>query len=476
VLTLINTNRMMPPIGPVGLDYVAGAARHAGMETHVLDLCLADDPETALARYFAVHSPALVGLSFRNVDDCFWPSGTSFVPQLVRTVREIRRLTDAPIALGGVGYSIFPERLLDTTGADFGVRGDGEKAIVDLVSQLRRERRFEEISGLVWRRDRQMVSNAPAWPERLRIPASRDAIDNATYFRRGGQGGLETKRGCNRKCIYCADPLAKGTTLRLREPPEVADEIEALLAQGVDVLHLCDSEFNIPIHHATAVCEEIIRRQLGEKLRWYAYLAAVPFDLELADVMRRAGCVGINFTSDAGCPEMLQTYRQPHRAEHLAEAVRLCKQNGIVVMLDMLLGGPGETPETLAETIRVFKEIDPDCAGAALGVRVYPNTRMAEIVASEGPPEENPSIRRRYDGPVDTFLSTFYISAALGENPAQLVHDLIGDDARFFPPSLEADGGHAGEDHNYNENPELTASIADGARGAYWDILRKQRT
>ena len=478
MLTLINTNRVTPPIAPLGLEYVAGSARKADVEVDLIDLCLARDPETELAARLADRSPRLVGLSFRNVDDCFWPSAQSFLPELRGTVRAVRRLTDAPIVLGGVGFSIFAERIVEHAGADFGIRGDGEDAVVSLMGELAGRRRFDRVPGLVWRRDGILHANAPAWPETLRLPVARDAVDNAAYFRLGGQGGVETKRGCPRPCIYCADPVAKGPVLRLRPPAEVADEIENLLAQGIDVLHLCDGEFNIPRGHAAAVCGELIRRSLGERLRWYAYLAVMPFDDKLAEKMRRAGCVGINFTSDSAAEAMLQTYRQPHRKEDLARAVRLCRRHGIAVMLDLLLGGPGETSETLAESISFFKQIGPDCVGAALGLRIYPGTPAAEIIAAEGPMETNPSIRRKHDGPVDLLQPTFYISAELGPRPARMVRELIDGDQRFFEPEDEhanqADG--LSGDHNYNTNDALTAAIAAGARGAYWDILRMLRT
>ena len=428
MLTLINTNRMTPPIGPVGIDYVAGAARDAGVKVDVLDLCLADDPDAATVAHFRERSPRLVGLSFRNVDDCFWPSGQSFVPELRDTVARLRTLTDAPIVLGGVGFSIYAERLVAESGADFGIRGDGEQATVALYRELNNGWRFERVGGLIWRDGDAIRANAPAWPQPLAMPTGRDAVDNAAYFRLGGQGGVETKRGCDRQCIYCADRLAKGSAVRVRSPANVADEVESLLAQGVDVLHTCDAEFNIPRAHAMAVCEELTRRGLGEKVRWYAYLAVVPFDAELAAAMRRAGCVGINFTSDAASEAMLRTYRQPHRREDLAAAVRLCREQGIAVMLDLLLGGPGETPETLADSIAFFQEIGPDCVGAALGLRIYPGLEAEALIAAEGPMETNPAIRRKYTGPIDLLQPTFYISAALGESPARLVRDLIAGD------------------------------------------------
>jgi radical SAM superfamily enzyme YgiQ (UPF0313 family) len=479
MLTLINTNTMTPPIGPLGLEYVAGAVRTAGIEADVVDLCVADDPAMVLNDYFAANQPQLVGLSFRNVDDSFWPKAEWFLPKLAETVSRLRTMTDAPIVIGGVGFSIFPERIVEHVGADFGIRGDGEQAIVSLLGELEGSRQFERVDGLVWRQNGEIHSNRPAWPSPLSLPANRDAIDNLAYLKAGGQCGLETKRGCNRQCVYCADPLAKGSTIRPRDPSEVADEAEALLSQGIDVLHLCDSEFNVPRNHALAVCEEFDRRALGERLHWYTYMAVVPFDAELAAAMSKAGCVGIDFPGDAASPLMLKTYGQVHMKEDLALAVRLCRDNGITVMIDLLFGGPGETPDTVAETIEFIKQIDPDCTGAPVGVRVYPGTEMARIAEAEGPPDDNPNIHRKYDGPVDFLKPTFYISQALGPNPARIIKDLIAGDKRFFEPTEEADADAAEKavstDHNYNENIALTEAIKQGARGAYWNILRSLR-
>lgn len=479
MLTLVNTNTMVPAIGPLGLDYIAAAATAAGLKVDVVDLCLADGPAKTLQDYFATHSPQLVGLSFRNSDDCFWPSARWFVPELAETVSKIRNMTDTPIVIGGVGFSIFGRQIVEYTGADFGIRGDGEWATVSLYDELQGARRFERIEGLVWRDNGAVRCNRPAWPEPFCLPTNRDAIDNLAYLKKGGQCGLETKRGCNRQCLYCADPLAKGTKLRLRAPSEVADEVQSLLAKGIDVLHLCDAEFNIPREHAYAVCEEFNRRALGKRLRWYTYMAVVPFDAELAEAMSKAGCAGIDFTGDSGCPAMLKTYRQKHTKEDLASAVHLCRANGIKVMVDLLLGGPGETKETVAETINFIKQINPDCTGAPLGIRIYPGTEMERIATSEGLAETNPNIRRKYSGPVDFFKPTFYISAVLGERPAELVQELIGGDKRFFGPTEDTQGQAAENnlsiDHNYSDNIQLVEAIEKGARGAYWNILRELR-
>ena len=313
MLTLINTNRMVPAIGPIGLEYVAEAAALAGIDVTVLDLALCDDAAAALREHLSTCEPTLIGLSFRNVDDCFWPSAQWFVPDLADLVRRIREVNDAPIVIGGVGFSVFAERIVEYTGADFGIRGDGEAATISLYRQLQAGRDFAQVEGLVWRREGRIASNAPAWPGELLLPARREMVDNVAYFTRGGQCGFETKRGCDRRCLYCADPLAKGPVPRSRRPAEVADEIESLPAQGIDVLHTCDAEFNVPRSHAMAVCEELIRRSLGEKVRWYAYLAVTPFDADLAACDAKGGLRRHQFHRRFRQQRMLRTYRQPHR-------------------------------------------------------------------------------------------------------------------------------------------------------------------
>jgi hypothetical protein len=261
------------------------------------------------------------------------------------------------------------------------------------------------------------------------------------------------------------------------------DEIECLLLQGANVLHLCDSEFNIAPAHAIAVCDEIIARGLDRHVRWYAYLAVLPFDSEMAARMRRAGCVGINFTGDSASETMLAAYRQPHRKDDMAEAIRLCRRSGIRVMIDLLLGGPGETPVTLRETTEFLKQANPDVIGAALGVRLYPGTEIVGRLETEDLLEAHPGVRRAGDGPVDLLRPTYFVSPALGDDPLGLLRDLVGHDDRFFVPEprrascarAEPRAATADSSHNYNRNEPLLGAIASGARGAYWDILRRIR-
>ena len=471
---------MKPPIAPIALDYLAGALTDEGYEAQISDLCLADNAVQALRESLSGPSPRAVGLTFRNSDDCFWPSAKSFVPRLREIVGTVRTLTDAPIVIGGAGFSVFRRAVLEAVGADYGIVGDGEEALIGLLQALEQGGDLAKVPGLVWRASRgsrqSFIQNPPLWGA-LRISPARQWVNNRRYFHEGGQAGVETKRGCDRMCPYCVDILCKGARLRVRPPEEVIVEMENLLQMGSDVLHLCDAEFNVPPEHAVAICEEMIRRGLGERLRWYTYACISGFSEELARLMRRAGCVGINFGADSANAQMLATYGRRHKREDIADAARWCRENNIRVMFDLLLGGPGETEATLSETIEFMRRVEPDCVGAALGVRVYPGVPFAARLNHEGSPASNPNLRFASplpDTPVgsDLLLSpVFYIDRALGDAPAQLVRRLIGGDPRFFEPMDE----QTSENYNYNDNQPLIEAIRRGARGAYWDILRQLR-
>ena len=124
-VALVNTNRIVPPIAPIGLEYVAEALCAAGHQAEILDLCWEERWEQAIAGFLGSGEHALVGVSIRNTDDCSFATRSSFLPDHVAVVKCIREHTDAPIVLGGVGFSIMPEEVLARCGADAGIWGKG---------------------------------------------------------------------------------------------------------------------------------------------------------------------------------------------------------------------------------------------------------------------------------------------------------------------------------------------------------------
>jgi tryptophan 2-C-methyltransferase len=107
-VALINTNLLQPPVGPIGLDYVAEALHSRGHSVEFLDLCWEEDQKSAIARFLKKSDFGLIGMTLRNTDDCAFTSRQSFLPGFADLARIVRENTEAPIVLGGVGFSVMP--------------------------------------------------------------------------------------------------------------------------------------------------------------------------------------------------------------------------------------------------------------------------------------------------------------------------------------------------------------------------------
>lgn len=458
-------------MAPVALDYLASALDAGGFKVELLDLCFSNDLEGDISAALRGREYFLIGVTFRNTDDVFFVSRDFMVPGLKEVVDLIRRYSDAPIVLGGVGYSVFPERIAEYCGVPFGIWGDGEIPILRLAEALASGHEIGRVPGLVYKKGNGYKRNSACFREfSLMPPLRRDWVDNRRYHDEGGMGSFETRRGCASRCVYCPEPVVKGRRYRLKPPSDVAGEIESLLSQGVDYFHTCDSEFNLPYSHAVEVCSELIRRKLGGRIRWYTYLAPTPFDKKLARLMVEAGCAGINFGADSGCDAILKRLRRGFKRADLVKTASVCKALGIPFMFDLLLGGPGETEDTIAETINLMKELSPDRVGINAGVRLYPITQLPDILLDEGGSHGRSDLHGLHSGEEDFFHPTFYVSPALGPEMMAVIDRFVGGDRRFFFARPE----DVGRNYNYNDNSVLLKAIKeDGYRGAFWDILRR---
>jgi radical SAM superfamily enzyme YgiQ (UPF0313 family) len=462
-IALINSNRIRPPIAPIGLEYIAETLIHHGYVPDLLDLTWEPDWPLAMRRFFSVREYDMVGVTLRNTDDCAFTSRHSFLPEIMDMLERLQGLTDAFIVLGGVGFSAMPGPILRSCSVDAGVLGPGEETVLHLLQSMaggaERSNIPTDSRGLA---HRPLYRPAPSRGMVKLPPMRRRWLDNVRYFREGGQAGIETKRGCPWQCAYCCEPLAKGKSVQVRPPSDVAEELGSLLEQGIDHLHTCDSEFNLPMEHALRVCEEILERGLGDRLRWYAYCTPVPFSEELARLMKKSGCVGVNFGADSGDEALLRSLSRGYRAEDVIRTVRLCREQGIIVMLDLIFGSPGENAGSIAATMEMVKRSGAERIGISTGVRVWPGTGIASLVLEGGDA----------DGMIggDSALDPLYfIEPSLSDTLFDLINRHIGGDERFFffnPDDSE-------QNYNYDGNEVLVDAIGRGYRGAYWDILRR---
>ncbi len=464
LVTLVNSNQVKPAIAPIAFDYLWEPLVRAGFTVDLLDLCFSANFKDDIALYCARQQPAFWGLTMRNTDDVYFSSQHSFLDKVREMIATLHLHSTAPIIMGGVGFSIMPEKIMAYCGVDFGIICEGEVSFPLLLKKLATGQPFQDVPGLVYRSESGIRRNPVSFADLAEIGAhSRHFVDNKRYFMKGGMAAVETKRGCTRPCIYCVEPLVKGRKVRLRDPGHIVDEIESLVAQGIYAIHINDSEFNLDVNHAIAFCKELIRRGVNREIQWYAYGMPSPFPEVLASHMQEAGCTGMNFGTDSASETMLRILMRTFKPKHIKEAVELCKKYRLRHIIEILFGAPGETAETIRETIDFLKEIDPERVSVTAGLRVFPGTRLESIVRSEGISKDNPALSGAIEDNDDLLKPLFYLSTQIAPEPLEYIASLIGDDPRFFGVNTDR--------FNYNANDLLAAAIERGERGAYWMIL-----
>jgi radical SAM superfamily enzyme YgiQ (UPF0313 family) len=380
---LINANRCATPepVFPLGLGYLDAALRQAGHQTAWWDGLV---PGPALKDVLASFAPDVVGISVRNIDDVMLRQRRTFHAEAVRLCAVVRRHSPATVVLGGSGFSIFPERLMEATGADFGIHGAGARSLVGLVDALGSGQDPAGLPGLVRRHATVWRVNPPdrggdaaaveplSWPEAVA----------QYYLRAAGMLSVQTQRGCACQCAYCTYPLIEGRVAHSRPAAHVAAELVDLEKLGVRYAFLVDSVFNSSAAHVRAICEAILQRDLH--LHWACFLRPQGLTAELMRLMVRAGLRHIEFGSDSFCDRVLEAYRKHFTWEDILESSRLARDAQVDYCHFLACGGPGETLDTLEESLRNSQMLPGPVVMALAGLRIYPGTELHRRALQEG--------------------------------------------------------------------------------------------
>jgi radical SAM superfamily enzyme YgiQ (UPF0313 family) len=381
-ILLVNLNRYDQPypVYPLGLACLDGALRAAGHDTRVWDArTAASELEAAIAAY----APDFVGLSMRNIDNVQCHNPRSFVHELLAVCRRVRQSTRAPLAIGGSGFSVFPGEIFELTGADFGVHGEGEGALVALLAALRARRPVTGIPGLVFRDETGAVRATPpaAAEAAFHVEPRHDPELLCAYVQQGSLPGIQTQRGCPLKCCYCTYPAIEGRHSRFRSGADVAEEMRRLAAHGVRYAFIVDSVFNTAKAHVVDVCEALIRAETG--IEWECFLRPVGLDAEMLVLMKRAGLRHVEFGSDSFADPVLLAYQKSFRWEDILRSSELAHSLEVRYSHFIIFGGPGETRETIEQTLARAQMLKGAYFFATIGMRVYPGTPLWRHLAPE---------------------------------------------------------------------------------------------
>lgn len=401
-ILLISTNRCSAPdpVFPLGLAHLNAALRTAGHEVRWFDsLADSDRLEETLADF----KPDYIGISLRNIDDVLIRKKDTFFHDLISLSGTLRQHTSCPRILGGSGFSIFPEELLQLTGAEFGIRGEGEAASVALIAALEQGQPFQSIPGLVFRENGVIRMNPPASapPDQAVSDADRPVSVTTHYVHASGTLNLQSQRGCAFRCCYCTYPLIEGRLHRRRPPDVVAEELEQLQQAGAKYVFIVDSVFNSSARHVTEICEAILRR--GLKMSWGCFLRPQGLTSDLMQLMARAGLAHIEFGSDSFCDTVLSAYDKDFTFEEILESSERAREANVDFCHFLISGGPGETRETLEEGFANSLRLRNAVIMAVVGMRLYPGTPLFERALEEG----------RIERGLDLLTPRYYVSSAL---------------------------------------------------------------
>jgi len=377
---LISINQCQEPyqVFPLGLAHIDAALRQAGHATRWLDLRISPSALEAIVREF---QPDYIAISIRNIDDVVIRKRETFYGPLTTICPHLRQLTAAPIIVGGSGFSIFPKELLALSGADFGICGEGESALVTLLDALEKGLAYSKIPGLVYEKSGTIHRNQAVQRSTTFSSAVRPEPVARHYLAHTSMLNFQTQRGCSHHCCYCTYPLIEGRTWRRRDPDDVAAEMASLQSDGARYVFIVDSVFNSSRAHAAAVCEAILRR--GVKMEWGCFLRPQGLTADLMVLMRRAGLRHIEFGSDSFCDEVLVAYDKRLTFADIHESSELARTHQIEACHFLVCGGPGETRDTLLTTFENSRQLCDAVVLALVGMRVYPGTPIFERAARE---------------------------------------------------------------------------------------------
>lgn len=414
LLLSANTEQINMPTLPLGLACVAAATRKAGHEVTYLDLMAQEDVQEVIKEAMEERSPDIVGISVRNIDDQVMDNPAFLLDQVKDVVASCRSFSGAPLVLGGAGYSMYPESALEYLGADMGIQGEGEVAFPTLLDKIQRSHDLSETPGLYLpgrglQAKRTFAKNLDGFPfPQDHLWSSSSMSEDAEFLL-----PFQTRRGCPMNCSYCSTSTIEGEILRKRSPTLVVEELARQAEKGFDRFYFVDNTFNLPPSYATELCQQLAAAELD--ITWRCILYPWKVDEELVGLMVKAGCREVSLGFESCCEPVLQGMNKRYNSQDVRRVTQILGDHGIHRMGFLLLGGPGETKESVEKSLQFADSLGLEVVKVTTGIRIYPHTVLARIALADGVISEND----------DLLQPRFYLAEGLEDWLPDTVHSWL---------------------------------------------------
>lgn len=370
---------------PLGIGYIAAVLRDAGHNVRVLDAWSNEWDNTDVERTLKSELPKCDIFMSGALTPSF-----SYFEWLLKTVKKI-----TPNVMTVIGNTVVdsPVGLLNSVApVDYGIVGEGEATVVELVNTIENKKDPHDVAGLVFKDlNGKIVETKKREPikdlDKIPLPAY-DLFPTADYVRRPffGSGRMPkanicSARGCTFNCFFCRD-IFKSYSYRHRSAQNTVDEIEFLQKRyGVRFISFSDPLFTANKEHVISICDELERRRL--KIKWAADSRANLADEELYKKMQEIGCSNLDHGFESGANKILAAMNKRATAEQAIESARICRKVGIIPSGTTMLGFPGENKDTATETLEFRKEIDVEFCPMFF-CTAFPNTWLWDWCIKNG--------------------------------------------------------------------------------------------
>jgi anaerobic magnesium-protoporphyrin IX monomethyl ester cyclase len=346
-----------------------------GVEVEILDLLSTRYTPEKIEKRLTRFQPQVVGVT----------SVTMNFPMAVKTIQYCKKMAPEIITIIGGPHVTFTagETLRDCPEVDIVVRGEGEETMRELLPALESGESLEKIQGLTFRQNRwiRKTGDRPLIPDLDRLPLpDRTLFPLSRYLAMRVPVSVLSSRGCPMDCSFCVGYRMTGRKGRFRNPLRVVDEIESAHRLGFAEVCIDDDLFTRNRRHVFAICDEMGRR--GLKMNMYIFARVDTVDSALLRKLREAGCTMICFGLESGNQKILDRSRKRITLEKARHAVNLSKEAGISPLGSFILGLPGETRETMEETLAFAQSL-----GIPYGFHLlapFPGTRIRERAPEYG--------------------------------------------------------------------------------------------
>jgi radical SAM superfamily enzyme YgiQ (UPF0313 family) len=384
-ILLVYTNRyeMLRP-APIGIAYLCRALLEANHEVEVQDMLFAKDPARLLDEAITRFKPEIVGFSIRNLDNQDMDKLITPLPEIKEYVQSAKR-RDVLTVLGGSAFTTLPGEMFEFMDADYGIAGQGERALPMLLEAITSQTDMSLIPGLVRRLDGKVHLNTPDMSGYNHIQPDWSRISLSSYKK--GLFFLNTivKCGCSFECTYCNVSCTVGSKPILKDIGMVVDDMKnAVKTLGIRTFFLTDPSFSFPIDYT----KDLLRAVAAASIRAQLIASVVPvpgcYDEEFFTLFMKAGGRFSVLGSESLSSSMLKSYRKPFAVDDIIQWSTLAHKAGLKFAVDLMIGGPGETKETVMESASTLQKLHFTMVMYGIGIRILPNTALRDVAVEEG--------------------------------------------------------------------------------------------